>query len=79
MRPGLVRQASGVIVDVGNGKGVKVAWGVCEAVGGRGVAVGAGWFNGEQAQSPARSVSSVVSSFVRRTASLVRRIASLIA
>ncbi len=49
---------------MGAGKGVGVASGVCEAVEGRGASVGASWFDGEQAQSPVRSVSSNEISFV---------------
>ena len=44
-------------VDVGIAEGVRVAWGVCEAIGGMGVGIGAGWSNGEQAVIPARILS----------------------
>ena len=49
---------------VGSGKGVIVAPGVCEIVKGGGASVGVGWFDGEQAESPVRSVSRNEISFV---------------
>ena len=46
------------------GKGVRVALGVREAIDGKDVSVGVGWFDGEQACNPVRSVSSNEISFV---------------
>ena len=63
-RPGLVRQASEVGVNVGPGESVEVARGVREAIDGRFVGVGVGWFEDEQAVMIVRSVSIVNSSFV---------------
>ena len=63
-RPGLVRQARGVLVEVGAGEGVRVRGGVWEAVNGKGVKVGDDWFDGAQAVIAVRSVNSVVNSFV---------------
>jgi hypothetical protein len=57
-----VRQASGVGVEVGRGEGIGDGLGV-EVIR-RGVDVGIGWFDGEQAVITVRSVSSIVSSFV---------------
>jgi len=59
-----VRQASGVIVEVGAGEGVGVGGGVCEAVGGTGVEVGRGWFDGAQAEIAVRSVSNSAIRFI---------------
>ena len=74
-RPGWVMQVSGV--DVGTGDGVMVCVGV--GVDRNGVRVGVGWFDGEQAVMNARSVKSVIIRFVHRIASLIHRIAALIA
>ena len=74
-RPGWEAQVSGV--EVGTGDGVMVCVGV--GVDGMGVRVGVGWFDGEQAVMNARSVKSVMIRFVHRMASLIRRIAALIA
>ena len=54
-RPGFVRQASGVIVEVETGEGVNVGAGEEVTVGEGRVSVGAGWFLGEQAKSPTKS------------------------
>lgn len=60
-RPGAVRQASGVEVGVSvGGEGVNVNVGSGSGVGGIRVGVGKGWLDGEQATSPARSVSRIV-------------------
>jgi hypothetical protein len=72
-RPGWVRHASGVDV-AGTGEGVTVR--VAVEVGGIGVRVEVGWFDGVQAATSARSVKSIVIRFVRRSRS---RIASRIA
>ena len=63
-RPGLVRQARGVLVAVGAGDGVRLGSGVCEAMSKTGVEVGSDWFDGAQAVIAVRSVNSVVNSFV---------------
>ena len=51
-------------MNVGVREGEEVVSGVCETVTGRGVSVGVGWFDGEQAESPVRSVSRNQISFV---------------
>ena len=56
-RPGFVRQARGVLVDVGLGEGVEVGVRVGDIVAVGGVKVGVGWL-GEQAESPPSSRSS---------------------
>ena len=61
-RPGFVRQASGVIVNVGTGEGISVGIGV--GVSGIGVDIGRGGFDGEQAVIVARSASNVEIAFV---------------
>jgi hypothetical protein len=58
-------------VAVGKNLIVGVACGVGEAVGGTGVDVGIGGFDGEHAVLATRSVSNIVISFVRRIASLI--------
>ena len=64
-RPGWVRQANGVGVNVSvGGNGVKVNVGSGMEVGGRGVSVGKGCSDGEQANSVARSASRIIVSFV---------------
>ena len=70
-RPGLVRQASGVMVEVGTGDGVSVAGRVGEIIGGGEVGVGVGWLKGAQAYSPARNMRSDAINFIRRIASLI--------
>ena len=66
-RPVCVAHVSGVEVKMG--EGVNVCVGV--DVGGSGVCVGVGWFDGEQAVIIARSVKSIVIRFVRRIAALI--------
>jgi hypothetical protein len=56
-----VRQASGVLVDVGRGEGEGLGWGV--EVRRIAVEVGGGWSGGEQAAMIVRSMSSVAISF----------------
>ena len=53
--PGAVRQASGVCVKVGSGVGVSVGSGVNEGVEVKGVSVGVGGTDEEQAVMKARS------------------------
>jgi len=60
--PGFVRQASGVIVNVGTGEGSSV--GVSVEVTEIGVDIGAGGFDGEQAVNMVSSASSVEITFV---------------
>jgi hypothetical protein len=69
MRPGSVRQVIGVLV--GKNLIVGVACGVGGTVGGTGVDVGIGGLDGEHAVLATRSASNIVSSFVRRIASLI--------
>jgi len=60
-----VRQVNGVDVGVSvRGEGVKVEGGSGEEVGGRGVGGVTGCSDGEQADSPTRSVSSIVIRFI---------------
>ena len=59
--PGLVRQASGVMVAVGAGEGGRVA--VCVEVLGTDVGVGRGRLEGEQAVMMVRNVSSIETTF----------------
>ena len=66
-----MRQANGVIVEVGTGEGVEVT--VEAAMNGTSVcvAVGMGWLIGVQAVIVVKSASSIEIAFVRRIASLV--------
>ena len=63
-RPGFVRQASGVIVNVGTGEGISVGIGVRVSGIGVCVAVGRGGFEGEQAVMVVRSANSIEIAFV---------------
>ncbi len=64
-RPGCVRHVNGV--EVGTGEGVRVG----VEVGGSGVCVGSGWFDGEQALTRKRSVKSIAVRFIHRIAALI--------
>ena len=63
-RPGFVRQASGVLVGVGKGEGIRVGGRVGGAVVEGGMAVGAGCSEGEQAKDAPRRRSSAPIRFI---------------